>query len=1052
MSRLHTGRPNASAQPEQILLSLLKYDRRKRFETLREEIQHFINAVQFRIGTPPVGSHATWSEVLPSKEHLQDQKDESDQNDTSQKAFLYRMLRSARALRSECNLDRRELTRYTDEAKLLHLPSEASSKEWAPRAQHFDVLWHALWVYKATVIAERLGNLHDRLDQFLQRTNPDHPDPTLRRRSEQGLPDKYLSELTRWVHRDLALLVKSMGARYPYDEVPSTYQSWTYDFTSRHHAFIGTAGHKRWANTIEGIGDPHPPEKFTVIELSYWLPERQSLHPIIGHEIAHQVIRDIYGRHTDTSILEEDDSELSRAYRRLLGSAEAWLDVRIMSEGFEPRASSILVQEVLCDALAACRFGYAYLYSWLMEMLTEERLAQLFHDRFGMLRRMDPESSEVGSEVQRTEGRARTDLYRRGDGASALQDIAANVAKTAKSLSRDAPKLYYRGRVLSTLLKSLDLERDTTSIELAEGFDHVLELLLEIFTNGDAARQAYEREFARDLCAALCEERADADEANSWGDSGFVSCARKFWRRTGTISKLGRPVQRIIERVGLGGPVRQTMAEPTLQHQLINESYRDLLRGFIASSSGSRDKSVPEEKVKQRFDWPDVKTHCDVAWRLEWITESRVLRNGNLDPQHANQLRTLGFLGMEDYLYRTANPRRLFSVIASPNTKEVARRSTNLKTNCLDLAALEMLYDSQPIRDLDCWVKAQSKNSSTPPTSSTIDLPIEAGVDPRRSQITVPPENFQWLSGLLLSGDVWTQMLCTAGEPSRLTPLYQLELLRIRIGSKLHGQLIDINERSDVQTKYRIVQRGVLLGRYDAFVLSEQQREDGEINWGISSRTAVTSGEPKRLAASVSRSKRVVLVGEGDAQPTLLASRNSVALILVSLKWEASRTVVARWLTSMTVREKFRALRLFVFLSDGWEDIVIMACAEPFDSDEPSEPFKGTIELLRHLNANPFIAGSETLFSANLVAEAPINAHFRFSCRIGESMYQQARQALEPVCAAFDVQLRDVAGNKDFEVSVDSSSAKERVLELYSELHEKLPDGCRMETRVAWTR
>ena len=360
------------------LLGVLRYDARKRLEVLREELNYLVNSIRYRLnGITEIEGARLLDAAAP----------------TSHDAFLFRLCTSAESLLGECEKDIQEL----NSVELLYSNHEDhfASGNGLQSYQCFQIVWNAKVVNKALVLTERLGDLHDRLEQFLQRTNPDHPDPTLRRRAEQGLTDKYLSELTRWIHRDLSRLARRVDGQYPYEAVPSTYQFWAYDHTSRHHAFMSLDDHRKWVQKVT-TGDPNSLEahsRFVSVALSYWIPERLALVPIIGHELAHQVLRAIYGREVNFAMIEQDTGELGRLYRRLTRTVEAWLSRRVQREFLDARIVSNLVTEIMCDVLAAVRFGYAYAYAWMLETLSEESFSHLFHDQYGMLRRAEAENT-----------------------------------------------------------------------------------------------------------------------------------------------------------------------------------------------------------------------------------------------------------------------------------------------------------------------------------------------------------------------------------------------------------------------------------------------------------------------------------------------------------------------------------------------------------------------------------------------------------------------------------------------------------------------------------
>ena len=514
----------------ELLLGVLRYDIEKRYGVLKDEVRHLIGGIAYRIGTEPAAAAKK----------------------TSQAAFLNLLKRSAQSLSDECDEDLLEIDRY---AKIRNHWRQSYTVVKPEGQNEFAILWQAKMLHKASVIAERIGDLHNRLEQFLQRTNPDHPDTTLRRRTEQGLTDKYLSELSRWAHRDLVIFVKSMGARYPYDEVPATFQFWAYDHTSRHHSFIGTQGHKDWVRRIEATPTPNSkglhPSKFVSVALSYWMPERAALQPIIGHELAHQVLRDLYGREVNFAILEQDESLFARTYRRLTTCVETWSVARAVNGTIDVKLTSNLVHEVLCDVLAAVRFGYAYAFAWILEILGDVQLARLSHDHYGMLRQIEPARGGSTDVLELIKG-----PYRQ---------LSDDVLKASEYLRDILPRNYIRGIVLLRFLGRSSNETDEASSEFATAFEDLLKELLKIFAGANTQQSDIESAFAGDLASALCDEWAFAEDDSL--DSDFVNASRDLWRREGRS----------------GG--RHT--NPSLDHQVITRGYRELVTSTLNNNADS---------------------------------------------------------------------------------------------------------------------------------------------------------------------------------------------------------------------------------------------------------------------------------------------------------------------------------------------------------------------------------------------------------------------------------------------------------------------------------
>lgn len=1078
------------------LLSLLRYDARKRFEVLREELNHLANSIKYRIN-PEVDFDLT---ALSEQANTNEQPFTAE---TSHEAFLYRLGLSAQALLNECNQDIEEIQLVEDIEK-LKATSRPREQDVRNRqvAEEFAIIWNAKVVNKALVLAERLGDLHDRLEQFLQRTNPDHPDPTLRRRCEQGLTDKYLSELARWTHMDLARFSLRLKANYPYDKVPSTYQFWDYDHTSRHHSFIGLDEHNAWRKNVDTFllnpAKTQPlsaPTRFVSVALSYWMPERLALVPIIGHELAHQVLRTIYGREVSFSLVERDGSELARVYQRLTNSAEAWLSRRVYLEGLDARFVSNLVTEILCDVFAAIRFGYGYAYAWTLETLSEDRFSHLFHDEYGMLRRLNSEYSGLVSSDTANEpslANAESSL----DAASSLRE---KMRKDAFSLSahlrRGLLAPLYRGRVMISVLKRLRLERDAVAQDFESAFETLLSVMLRVYTSEGPndefsameVRASYEDEMARDLARSLCDEVLFGVSADI-GDSQFIRIAKDFWAGF-TVEEIQdqansrlKPAKAQDKSTGdrrnnESSNAEENDIESTLERQLLNNGYRELLDRTLAPLFEGKDahtesrSPVPESSP---FHVHHCKTFSDAAWRMEWLIEGTKLE-ANSSPIEIdalrNQIRELTFLGMDDYLFRTASPARLFSVIAEEKSRLQALKAVNL-TNSVHKDNVKKAYDVRPIIELDKKLQGLKTNEPSKVSIAFLDMTL-----------TVSSEMRKWLPGKILDPNLLPSLVESRQKEEGTRSVFFLDLMKVRsTPSVLRASMRTVSAGSGDRgqhPKYVPICSGSLLGRYDAFVIYRQASNDGDLNWKFSgsepSSSALQVVEPASpQSAYVSRTKRLVQVfGSNVNSSTVMTdgrngagALNPVAVILVSLKWDASRILVARWLTSTQLTSNVNLrVRSSVFLSDGWEDIVLVigsgAEGLPVDSVDAARVANGhmrreiveaCLPLIRLINENPFVAGTETLFSSDILESPPAAMRFRFAFRAGKGGHAAARSQLQSALRerGFEDEIYEVAGNKDFEILVDDANHGKHVGNLHEFLHDRLGDSCRLETRVLW--
>jgi hypothetical protein len=439
------------------------------------------------------------------------------------------------------------------------------------------------------------------------------------------LADKYLSEKTRWVHKDLARLVMHLrDGQYPFDEVPSTYQFWAYDHTSHHHSFTSLKAHEQWARVTERPEDDQKAgtvERFVCLSLSYWVPDRIALVPIIGHELAHEVLRATYGRLLNVPRAERDPTEMARVHRRLTRVTEAWLSNHMATSGAGSRSTDALVNEILCDVLATIRFGYAYVYAWTLEMLADERLANLFHDQYGMLRRADFDA-----------------------GTSGLHAMSEDAEAIRAHLNWSPPLAVYRGRVLLAVLRGLELEKDPIAEQFGAAFETLLELMLDLYAGPDPARKHYERQLAEELSRAVCEETLFEDAGVGIGESKFLTLARTFWSRA--PGSMGKSTPKI----------------PNLEYQCMTEGFRQIVTDALSPLTDQ----VFDKKI-DAFDALNCPNVTGVAWRCEWLLDLAMVQADRSTPpsdggtplpskdEARDIVRRLNFLGMDDYLFLAAD-------------------------------------------------------------------------------------------------------------------------------------------------------------------------------------------------------------------------------------------------------------------------------------------------------------------------------------------------------------------------------------------------------------
>ena len=574
-----------------------------------------------------------------------------------------------------------------------------------------------------------------------------------------------------------------------------------------------------------------------------------------------------------------------------------------------------------------------------------------------------------------------------------------------------------------------------------------------------SARAAYEEEFAKDIAHQVCEEFSFGPFGSSSTQSEFIRRAREYW--TSAMPARQGPHNADKEAKNSRLKPDPDEREMSLQHQLLNQDYRALLERtltpLLSKITDPNESCIPSavkaDTPSSPFHVSNCRTFVDAVWRTEWLMEQYKAQSSppeDLEMESIrNTVRELTFLGMDDYLFRTASPSRLFSVIADDNGRNTSLKVVQGMTNSLDARKIEAVYDPAPVLQLDR--EFQSVDANRQSFGVTVKL---CGED-----VTVPWMARRWLPDKIIDSEGLQHLVGQWPERS----MYFLDLMRVRSGGGRLGDQLRVplgeNALREKPAKYKSLKSGALLGRYDAYVIYSQVRRDGALNWNLCSGSVDTTNHQANSngAMYVSRTKRLVRVsGSNDAvRGDIFAPPfHPFAIILISLKYEASRSVVARWLTTSRSMLQFSDpfVKAGVFLSDGWEDIVVLIgreIKEQQDTMVNASIVEQCLQNIRAINLNPFVSGTETLFTTSLLSHAPSTMKFRFACRAGRDGYASAKRQFQAVVneKAPGLKIVDVAGNKDFELPVDDNSL---VKGLHGELHKELDGSCRLETRVMW--
>jgi hypothetical protein len=232
-----------------------------------------------------------------------------------------------------------------------------------------------------------------------------------------------------------------------------------------------------------------------------------------------------------------------------------------------------------------------------------------------------------------------------------------------------------------------------------------------------------------------------------------------------------------------------------------------------------------------------------------------------------------------------------------------------------------------------------------------------------------------------------------------------------------------------VQSKYPDLPLiSTLLGRYDALAIGK---------------TTAAKNEEVDIG-SVARLKRLVRLGIRNP-----FTATPLAVVLISLHWDASRIMFGIWLQTRC-RDMFD-LGQEVFLSDGWEDAVVIVPLLSVNQLSYAEQFYKLTRLVQFLNQSPLVAGTETLFDAvTLQAGAAVSC--RFVCGRSDDGLAVTKSLIQSALADLDVprlwSIENVSGAKDIQVVIADNRLSP---DIYNALHTAAKDGhFRVETRISW--
>jgi hypothetical protein len=940
------------------LFDALSFDLKRRFKVLEQEVDHFKKNLKYRQSEP--------SSTSGLMQRLGDAADGLKLELTTEFATEIR----SRALLASAIKDGQLKLRGRIQENRGRLSEDLR------KCEALLLAWHCKMAAKWSMLVERLGDLHDRLEQYVQRSNPLNPEPIFRRRSEQGLSDKYLNEHVRWVFRDLTHFAnKFLGARMDHGQVPTVFQTWGYQKSSVHHSFVTSNYHRAWVSSVEegakdaersqaeGVSeyllDKNLKEKFISLGLSYWMPERHVLQPIIAHELAHQLIRQLYGRGLNKAILSWDESGFALTLRRLFRRIEDWIAPRLKNQEVTEDTTDDLTIELFADLLSTVRYRHAFAYAWILEAVNDPKVADIFHDKNEILSNLEQFSA----------GKTLTTL----DQWARLWD--SEFAPKTERLQARLPNFAYRGAAIAEFLSKWGCETDELAKDLLQELRRFSETLLYIYSGTNKFLFEFEHTFNKELTKVVTREDSWYKEfirkamGQRKSQLTLLSATKKYWEGVEPDSSTINLNKSMLAVQSLDTSVVDQICD--LFDQIEFPQLHRLMQGVKISFKKNKTPLFSN----------------DMFWRVEVCThvvpESDSSLQGVLNKTREARRRLYGLI-LEDYLLKTAATLKFVQNFFGSHLPETFRQDEDgrfpqgsafdilNRTNTLNESEVSELVSAHHLavfkdesNRLVSTLKLKVLNKPYIAALSTPDLCEGKTIDHLDlGYFWKLPNQPPW-SGEKSSGHVYDMALINV-LPEDLRTYEESECADQRGLVGVHS------------TK--------LLGRYDLLELERSSHEQSSL--------------AKSLSAGNVRRKRLVSIE--PAHNLTLNGRQVAAVVLVSLKWESSRAWAYTYVSNLLLDKNIKSCRML--LSDGWEDFVLLfelpsdqrSVGVATDNLEVKKTYDEVTLVVDELAKFKMLNSSETLFASRILDHAvndwfyeksKVSFQFKFVCRMRRKVH-----------------------------------------------------------------
>lgn len=863
-----------------------------------------------------------------------------------------------------------------------------------------NLLWLVSSMYQTlAVLLARLGELHSRFEQVVKYSIPDHPTPSARGLRDSTLVDRFTAELARQVYRDIAYFVTArrlLASTYIYDAIPRVYVTRAYEPDVHVTAFRSAEAHREWtawhAAQLRGersqqVGTPiggNKQEKvgseqsFVAVKMPYWLPDCLELLPVLGHELAHAVLRDTSGSPEASSWELEGQIPLQNLLRGVQGAL-----LLALPDDIDDLAARYYATEFVADALAYARFRDGFLFALVTEMLASDLIFGNSTDEqgqpfvVGLLREMKkretaqslPLSSQLQHIIRPKTDRAIAPSLGRLISICRLTvllaqskwhaELLSGISKDARSGNTTSPEGVELLEATETIVNMLKAAARSEGDIMGwlDAVDNVSNNLLDTFS-ADLAQQGGEAVALRRAIALYWESATEPSVDNAFTPLPPKDANYFLWRQR----------------------ISSAMISPLSKH--------------FAEDGSSRQSVGLGDHVH------------DLVWRSRWRAANRISQDAEASSGSSVAQQPTRIV-IDDYLFRNSNPKPLFDLLG----KRAARAGVDDRARSFDTYFAKFAAASTNTLNPDAHVRRMfwpgmiiakylRDGKATPALEGYTSLPFDA-----------------WDRVSLLGCSDVQQSSSAGGEVSTSIMQAEAELASERLKRSQYALSFWLARTGDVAGDLSKGAEGgwssaLLMGRYDGALLAPVGESVAELR--LCSDTLVLV--QRRLLSPIFPSETGYTFSLNGA----------VAMTMLALSSPLAWRVVLHWLRHSPIATDFRSRGVVhdFYLSDGWEQAILVFRKAPSGTTAGIDDVLGMME---EISRHPLVGRTETLFTKGVFDLDPgekYDVSYRFRCRAhpgtglcAARLQDRLRDGWQPALPLPLV--RVVSGLTDYEVRIE---------------------------------